>query len=95
MFRLSTLDANDQRTLVLEGKLIAPWTEEVELAWRQAREHFEGHKLIVDLTNVTLIGREGENTLLHLMRDGARFAGCGVLTKHTLKQLARKCRCER
>lgn len=94
MFKLSMLDTNHQRILVLEGKLIAPWTEEVESAWRHAQEHLEGRKLIVDLTNVTLIGREGENTLFNLMRDGARFTGCGVLTKHTLKQLARKCRCQ-
>lgn len=95
MFRLSMLDADDKRTLVLEGKLIAPWTDEVESAWRQAREQLQGRTLVVDLANVTLIGREGENTLMHLMRDGARFTGCGVLTKHMLKQLARKCRCQR
>jgi hypothetical protein len=94
MFRLSMLDTNYQRKLVLEGKLVAPWTEEVETAWRHAQEHLEGRKLIVDLSNVTLIGRDGENTLLNLMRDGAKFRGCGVLTKHMLRQLARRCRCE-
>lgn len=95
MFRLSMLDASDRRTLVLEGKLIAPWTEEVESAWQRAREQLHGRSLVVDLSNVTLIGSEGENTLLQLMRDGAKFTGCGVLTKHMLKQLARKCRCQR
>ena len=94
MFRLSMLDTNYQRKLVLEGKLVAPWTEEVETAWRHAQKHLEGRKLIVDLSNVTLIGRDGENTLLNLMRDGAKFRGCGVLTKHMLRQLARRCRCE-
>lgn len=94
MFRLSMLDTNYQRKLVLEGKLVAPWTEEVETAWRHAQEHLEGRKLTVDLSNVTLIGRDGENTLLNLMRDGAKFRGCGVLTKHMLRQLARRCRCE-
>jgi hypothetical protein len=93
MFRLSTLETDAHRTLVLEGKLVSPWTEEVESAWRNAREHLEGRKLIVDLTNITVIGRDGENTLLHLMREGAKFTGCGVLTKHLLKQLARRCRC--
>jgi hypothetical protein len=95
MFRLSKLETDRQRTLVLEGKLVSPWTEEVESAWRNAQEQLEGRKLIVDLTNVTLIGRDGENTLLNLMREGARFTGCGVLTKHVLKQLARRCRCPR
>jgi hypothetical protein len=92
MFKLSMLETNGQRKLVLEGKLVSPWSEEVESAWRDARQHLEGRKLIVDLTNVTLIGQDGENTLLNLMRDGARFTGCGVLTKHLLKQLARRCR---
>lgn len=93
MFRLSLLDTNGQRRLVLEGKLTAPWTKEVESAWQRAQQNLEGRKLIIDLTNVTLIGLDGEKTLLNLMRDGARFTGCGVLTKHTLKQLARRCRC--
>jgi ABC-type transporter Mla MlaB component len=93
MFRLSTLDSNTQRTLVLEGKLVSPWTEELESAWRSAQQRLEGRKLIIDLTDVTVIGSDGENTLLNLMREGARFTGCGVLTKHLLKQLARRCRC--
>ena len=94
MFRLSTIEANGQRKLVLEGKLVSPWTQEVERAWRSARENSEGMNLIVDLSNVTLIGSDGEKTILDLMRDGARFTGCGVLTKHLLRQLARRCRCE-
>jgi len=94
MFKLSVVEMNGHRKLVLEGKLVAPWTQEVESTWRQAREHLEGRQLLVDLTDVTVIGRDGEQTLLTLMRDGARFTGCGVLTKHLLRQLARQCRCK-
>ena len=94
MFKLSTVETNGQRKLVLEGKLVRPWTEEVERAWQRAQEHPKGRELVVDLTNVTLIGPDGENTLLNLMRGGARFTCGGVLTKHLLKQLARRCRSE-
>jgi DNA-directed RNA polymerase specialized sigma24 family protein len=45
----------------------------VERAWRDAREQLQGRKLIIDLRNVTLISREGEHTLLKMMRDGAMF----------------------
>lgn len=93
MFKLSIVETNGQRKLVVEGRLVSPWTQEVEGAWQRLREHLEGRKLVVDLKDVTLIGRDGENTLLNLMRDGARFTGCGVLTKHLLRQLARRCRC--
>lgn len=94
MFKLSMVDKNGQRKLILEGRLVAPWTEEVESAWRRAKDSLDGRKLMVDITNVTLIGREGEATLLNLMRDGAQFICGGVLTKHLVRQLARRCRCQ-
>lgn len=93
MFRLSKVDTNGQRTLVLEGRLISPWTKEVETAWQRAKQESDSRKLVVDIRNVTLIGPDGEATLLKLMRDGAKFTCGGVLTRHLLRQLARKCRC--
>jgi hypothetical protein len=92
MFKISIVETRGQRRLVLEGKLVRPWTAEVEGAWRNAVQQLEGRKLIIDLTNVTLISRDGENTLFELMKDGARFSSGDVLTKHVLKQLARRCR---
>lgn len=94
MFKLSIVETNGNKKLVLEGKLVSPWTEEVESTWLREREQLEGRKLLVDLTNITVIGRDGEKTLLALMRDGARFTGCGILTKHLLRQLARQCHCK-
>jgi hypothetical protein len=92
MFKISIVESRGQRRLVLEGKLVAPWTAEVESAWKNAGEQLEGRKLIIDLANVTLISVDGQNTLLRLMREGARFSCCDVLTKHVLQQLARRCR---
>ena len=77
----------------MEGQLISPWATEVELAWRKAAEQANGKKLVIDLANITLISPEGENVLLQLMREGAKFTCRGVLIKHMLKQLARRCRC--
>jgi len=94
MFKISIVESADQRRLVLEGRLISPWTAEVERAWRDAAEGLDGRKLIVDLTNITLISSDGERTLSELMREGAKFSGRGVLTKHVLKQLARRWACK-
>jgi hypothetical protein len=93
MFRISIIEAQVRRTLVLEGTLVRSWTAEVETAWKSARERLEGRRLVIDLKNVTLIDQEGENTLLRLMEDGAKFSCKDVLTKHVLKQLARRCGC--
>jgi anti-anti-sigma regulatory factor len=93
MFKISIIEERSERRLVLEGKLVRPWTSEVENAWKGAAENLQGRRLVVDLTNVTHIGDDGEGTLFKLMREGAQFSCRGVLTKHVLKQLARKCRC--
>ena len=95
MFKISIVETPGQRRLVLEGKLVPPWTAEVESAWRNAGQQLEGRKLIIDLTNVTLISQDGENTLFELMKGGARFFSGDVLTKHVLKQLGRRCRWQR
>lgn len=93
MFKISIVETQSQRRLLVEGQLIAPWTAEIESAWKKAAEELNGKKLLIDLANVTVISREGEDVLLQLMRDGARFTCRGVLLKHMLKKLARRCRC--
>lgn len=94
MFKISIVETRGRRRLILEGKLIQPWTAELESAWRNAAQQLEGRKLVIDLTNVTLINRDGEDALFELMRGGAKFCSGDVLTKHVLKQLARRCRVE-
>jgi hypothetical protein len=94
MFKISIVETPSQRRLVLEGKLVSPWTEEVLVAWGNAAQHLEGRRLLVDLADVTLISSEGEAVLSELMQKGARFSGCGVLTKYLVKQLARKHGCK-
>jgi hypothetical protein len=89
MFRISIVETRSRRSLVLEGKLISPWNNEVESAWRRAGEQLEGRKLVIDLTNVTVISSEGEKTLLELMQEGAKFCCSGVLTRHVLRRLRR------
>jgi hypothetical protein len=95
MFRISIIDTQSERRLVLEGTLVRPWTAEVESAWSNAKEELDGRRLVIDLTNVTVISFDGEQTLLNLMSEGAKFSSSGVLTKHLLKELARKCGCAR
>ena len=93
MFKISIADTEEQRRLVLEGRLVYPWTAELEPAWRAAGEQLRGRSLVVDLANVTQISCEGETALLKLMRHGAIFCSRGVLTSHVVQRLARRCRC--
>ena len=90
MFRISVVDTRSERRLVVEGTLLGPWVAELRTSWRNACQERGGRKLIVDLRNLTTISREGEDAILDLIKEGAKFSCCNVLIKHVLKQLARK-----
>ncbi len=92
MLRISTIDTRSERRLMVEGKLVQPWLEELRNSWSGAAEGLEGRKLVIDLSNTTVISSEGETLISDLMRQGARFSCCGVLTRHVLKRLARRWR---
>ena len=74
----------------MEGTLIGPWIAELGTTWRNASQDLGGRKLIIDLTDVTVISREGEDAIFDLMKKGANFSCGGVLMRHVLKELARK-----
>jgi len=90
MFKISTIDTRSQRTLVVEGTLIGSWVAELRTTWRTASQELGGRKLVIDLSNVTVISIEGEDAILDLMKEGAKFSRGGILTRHVLKQLTRK-----
>jgi hypothetical protein len=91
MFRISTIDTRLKRRLVVEGKLSDPWVDELRQTWRNAKLDLDGRTLVIDLSSLTVISREGEDTIFDLMKQGAKFSCGGVLTRHVLKRLAEKC----
>jgi anti-anti-sigma regulatory factor len=90
MFKISIVDTPSRRTLVVEGTLIGSWVPELSSTWRNASHELGGRKLVMDLSNLTVISREGEDAILDLMDEGAEFCRGGILTRHVLKQRARK-----
>ena len=94
MFRISIVDTSAQRRLVVEGNLSGPWVAELRTTCRNAKRDLEGRRLVIDLSSLTVISREGEDAIVDLMKEGAKFSCTGVLTRHVLKRLARRCRCE-
>ncbi len=91
MLKISIIDTESERRLVVEGKLIEPWVAELKNAWKDAITDLQERKLVIDLSNATVISREGEEAIFQLMSEGAKFACCGVLTKYVLKRLAHRC----
>ena len=92
MLKISIVEGRKQRRLVVEGRLVAPWSDELKAACEKAGSGLAGRELVIDLKNLTTIGQEGENLLLELMKQGARCRGCGVFTNEILKQVAGRLR---
>ena len=90
MLKICMVENRSQRRLVVEGKLVAPWAGELRAACEKARVGLGDRELVVEVKNLTAINQAGENVLLELMKQGVRFRGSGVFTKHMLKQLARR-----
>ena len=75
----------------MEGTLMGPWVDELRTTCVSASQTLGERELVIDLSDLTLISREGEDVILDLMKKGAKFFRSSVLTRHLLKQLARKC----
>jgi hypothetical protein len=91
MLKITVVEDQRRRRVIVEGKLIAPWAAELTSAYQAARADLQDRELIVDLRSLTAIGPEGEDVLLPLMREEVKFLG-GVYMKEVLRQLGVKTR---
>ena len=90
MLKISVIDRETKRQLVLEGKLVAPWTEELKSLCDDQAKTPDDRELVIDIRGLTVISKEGEEVLFGLILCGAKFRGSDVFTKQVLKQLARR-----
>ncbi len=90
MLKISVVDTDQQRQLILEGALISPWAAELREVCEAARADLHGRKLFIQLQDLTAISQEGENVLVQLLNDGATLQCCGVFTKHVVNELLRR-----
>jgi hypothetical protein len=88
MLKISLVDDQRQRKLIVEGTLVTPWASELAIACEKARADLEGRELIVDLRGLTGIGLEGESLLLQLIKNQIKLQ-CGVFVRELLRQLVR------
>jgi hypothetical protein len=89
MLKITVVEGQRQRRVIVEGRLIAPWAAELTSAYENAKTDLQERELVVDLRSLTAISPEGETVLLRLMREKARIL-CGVYMREVLKQLASK-----
>jgi len=92
MLKISTTESDHKLQLVLEGKLVAPWTDVLKSLGPGTETDRNHRELVVDVRGVTAISSEGEEVLAALMDQGARFRASGVFMRQVLKDLSRRSR---
>jgi DNA-binding LytR/AlgR family response regulator len=56
--------------------------------WRANRRCTPTQNCVVDLNEVTSIDKDGEQVILMMIKDGAKFVASGLYTKHLLESLS-------
>jgi hypothetical protein len=88
MLRITMTENRSEQRWVLQGRLTASFLEELTASWRSNRDRRPTLNRVVDLDEVTGIDKDGEQVLLMMIRDGAKFVASGLYTKHLLESLS-------
>jgi hypothetical protein len=88
MLRITVTETASEQRWVLQGRLTGLSIDELIANWRAHRDRPACQNCIVDLNEVTLIDKDGEQALLMMIRDGAKFVANGLYTKHLLESLS-------
>src|SRR5258707_4363046 len=89
MLRVTVTEGASEQRWVLQGRLTGCSVEELTTNWRINRQdRSPTESCIVDLSEITSIDKDGEQVLLMMIRDGAKFVATGLYTKHLLESLS-------
>jgi hypothetical protein len=89
MLRVTIEERPKSVTIRLEGKLIAPWVEEVERCWRRVRNEVGLRTVQVDLSAVEFFDQEGRELLARMQLSGFRLEGARQTSRFVSEGLDR------
>lgn len=82
VLKISTIDGTDDIVLRIEGKLVAPWTPELESVWQNITDSLNTRKLLLDIRDTTAIDQGGFECLARIAQVGnARILADTPLTR--------------
>jgi hypothetical protein len=90
MLRITVTENESEQRWVLQGRLTGSFLEELTASWYANRDRPQTQSRTVDLNEITCIDKDGEQVLLMMIKDGAKFVATGLYTKHLLESLATK-----
>jgi hypothetical protein len=88
MLKISVEESDNSVRLILEGRLVGPWVEELQRVCQTQYADDPNSHLIVDLCDVTSMDTHGEELLQQLYRRGAALTCSGVLNQYLVELMS-------
>jgi hypothetical protein len=92
VLKINITDSPEEQRWSLQGRLVDQWAIELGSIWRKLHNRGDKRRCVVELTDVTLIGRTGEAVLAEMMTEGAEFIASDVYAKYVLRTLRNEVR---
>jgi hypothetical protein len=87
MLRITVRERASEQRWILQGRLTKECIDELVCSWRAARTGPSAGTRIVDLNEITVIDKSGEEVLSMMIGEGTKFVATGLYTKHLLEAL--------
>lgn len=91
MLRITIYKEAEATRLIVEGKLAGPWVEELKKCWQENTHAETGTPLLpllVDISAVMFIDREGNALLTEMYRQGVRLTAVGLMSQAIVEEIA-------
>jgi ABC-type transporter Mla MlaB component len=85
MLTITIQPTSDGTTFKLDGKVVAPWVQNLERLWRHMRKKALQRTVRVDLTSVLHVDGDGTRMLKRMHEDGAELMGKDSVMKSVLE----------
>jgi anti-sigma regulatory factor (Ser/Thr protein kinase) len=87
MLRITVKEKHSEQRWTLQGRLTKECVAELISNWRAARSRPSAANRVVDLNEITVIDKSGEEVLSMMIGEGVKFMATGLYTKHLLEAL--------
>jgi len=87
MLRITVRERASEQRWILQGRLTKECIDELVSSWVSVPRGPSGGNRIVDLNEITVIDKSGEEVLSMMIDEGTKFVATGLYTKHLLEAL--------
>jgi hypothetical protein len=87
MLKITVVETPTERRLVLYGKLVGPWIGQLREVWENLLQQLGQRRLVVDLSDVTLIDDSADPLLATMLQQGGELLASGVANRWLIEAL--------